>query len=190
MGWKFENFEKNIFWFFNFVDRFYIITYGPDMFIARGPGPGSRSTYFILAPKVETILHKNPLTVYRLKWSPKNCISHIPSITKIGASMRDPNFWKEQFLRQFAWSKWRFWGRFLSLKAGFRVLEARSSTRKFQNFYFSYFEARTCSNQYRIWEWHPLRLKPTQPLLLDRFLERYFQIQSAAGSTRLTRYRV
>jgi len=81
-----------IFCFFNFVDRFYIITYGPDMFIARGPGPGSRSTYFILAPKVETILNKNPLTVYRLKWSPKNGISHIPSKTKIGASMRDPNF--------------------------------------------------------------------------------------------------
>ena len=43
------------FWYFDFVDRFYIITYGPDMFIARGPARGSRSTYFILAPKVEPI---------------------------------------------------------------------------------------------------------------------------------------
>ena len=52
-----------IFWYFDFVDRFYIITYGPDLFIARGPARHSRSTYFILAPKVETILNKNPLVL-------------------------------------------------------------------------------------------------------------------------------
>ena len=44
-----------IFWYFDFVERLYIITYGPDMFIARGPARGSRSTYFILAPKVDPI---------------------------------------------------------------------------------------------------------------------------------------
>ena len=44
-----------IFWYFDFVERLYIITYGPDMFIARGPARGSRSLYFILAPKVDPI---------------------------------------------------------------------------------------------------------------------------------------
>ena len=50
-----------IFWYFDFVDRLYIITYGPDLFIARGPARHSRSTYFILAPKVGVVLSKNPL---------------------------------------------------------------------------------------------------------------------------------
>ena len=44
-----------IFCYFDFVDRFYIITYGPDLYTARGPARGSRSTYFILAPKVVAI---------------------------------------------------------------------------------------------------------------------------------------
>ena len=44
-----------IFWYFDFVDRLYIITYGPDLFIARGSARRSRFTYFILAPKVAAI---------------------------------------------------------------------------------------------------------------------------------------
>ena len=47
--------KKNIFHFSDFIDRFYIITYGPDLIIARGPARRSRSTYFILAPQVDTI---------------------------------------------------------------------------------------------------------------------------------------
>jgi len=53
-----------IFWYFDFVDRFYIITYASDLSAARRPAHGSRSTYFILAPKVEPILSDFPLTVY------------------------------------------------------------------------------------------------------------------------------
>ena len=44
-----------IFWYFDFVDRLYIITYGPALFIARGSGRRSRFTYFILAPKVDLV---------------------------------------------------------------------------------------------------------------------------------------
>jgi len=54
-----------------------------------------------------------------------------------------------------------------------------------ENFDFSYFEARTCPNQYYIWECHASRLKPTHPLFLDRFPERFLQPQSAVGSFRL-----
>ena len=37
-----------IFWFFNFLDRFYTFTRAPDLFTARGSGHRSRSTHFIL----------------------------------------------------------------------------------------------------------------------------------------------
>ena len=47
--------KKNIFHFSDFIDRFYIITYGPDLIIARGPARRSRSTYFILGLQVEAI---------------------------------------------------------------------------------------------------------------------------------------
>ena len=53
-----------IFWYFDFVDRLYIITYGSDLFTARGSARRSRSTYFILAPKVEPILSDFPLTLF------------------------------------------------------------------------------------------------------------------------------
>ena len=39
-----------IFWFFNFLDRFYTLTYASDLFAARGSGHRSRSTHFILPP--------------------------------------------------------------------------------------------------------------------------------------------
>ncbi len=39
-----------IFWFFNFLDRFYTFTCAPDLFTARGSGHRSRSTHFILPP--------------------------------------------------------------------------------------------------------------------------------------------
>ena len=44
-----------IFWFFDFVDRLYIITYGPDMFIARGPARGVHFLHVIWTPKVVAI---------------------------------------------------------------------------------------------------------------------------------------
>ena len=56
-----------IFCYFDFVDRLYINTYGPDLFIARRPGRRVRSTHFILSPKVDVILLRFPLTVYRIK---------------------------------------------------------------------------------------------------------------------------
>ena len=63
--------KKNIFHFSDFIDRFYIITYGPDLLIARTPAHRSRSTHFILSPQVAGILSDNPLTVYRVKYPPK-----------------------------------------------------------------------------------------------------------------------
>ena len=56
-----------IFWFFNFLDRFYTFTCAPDLFTARGSGHRSRSTHFILSPEVELVLSIFPLTVYRIK---------------------------------------------------------------------------------------------------------------------------
>ena len=44
-----------IFHFSDFIDRFYIITYGPDLLIARTPAHRSRSTHFILRPQVGTV---------------------------------------------------------------------------------------------------------------------------------------
>ena len=44
-----------IFWFFDFVDRFYTFTYASDLFAARRTGHRSRSTYFILNPKIELV---------------------------------------------------------------------------------------------------------------------------------------
>ena len=54
-GQKWKILKFFIFHFSNFIDRFYIITYGSDLFIARGPDRRSRSTYFILAPQVAVI---------------------------------------------------------------------------------------------------------------------------------------
>ena len=68
-GQKWKILKIFIFHFSDFIDRFYIITYGPDLIIARGPARRSRSTNFILAPQVAPILSDNPLTVYRLKWA-------------------------------------------------------------------------------------------------------------------------
>jgi len=42
-GEKMKILKIFIFWYFDFVERLYIITYGPDMFIARGP---ARGVYF------------------------------------------------------------------------------------------------------------------------------------------------
>ena len=50
-----------IFWFFDFVDRFYTLTYASDLFAARGSGHRSRSTHFIFAPQVAVILSDFPL---------------------------------------------------------------------------------------------------------------------------------
>ena len=50
-----------IFWFFDFVDRFYTLTYASDLFAARGSGHRSRSTHFILSPQVAVILNDFPL---------------------------------------------------------------------------------------------------------------------------------
>ena len=44
-----------IFWFFDFVDRFYTFTWASDLFAARRPARRSRSTHFILNPKVELV---------------------------------------------------------------------------------------------------------------------------------------
>ena len=44
-----------IFWFFDFVDRFYTFTYASDLFAARRTSHRSRSTHFILNPKVELV---------------------------------------------------------------------------------------------------------------------------------------
>ena len=54
MGVKMENFE-NFFCFFDFLDRFYINTYAPDLSIAARPARGLRSAHFILSPKVDVI---------------------------------------------------------------------------------------------------------------------------------------
>ena len=50
-----------IFWFFDFLDRFYTFTLGLDLFTARGSGHRSRSTHFIFRFKVATILSDFPL---------------------------------------------------------------------------------------------------------------------------------
>ena len=97
-----------IFWFFDFVDRFYTFTYASDLFAARRTGHRSRSTYFILPPKVVAILFIFPLTVYRIKWSPQKWnFNHLPK-SKIGASMRDPNFGSATPGRHLALGKTRF----------------------------------------------------------------------------------
>ena len=97
-----------IFWFFDFVDRFYTFTYASDLFAARRTGHRSRSTYFILPPKVVAILFIFPLTVYRIKWSPQKWnFNHLPK-SKIGASMRDPNFGSATSGRHLALGKTRF----------------------------------------------------------------------------------
>ena len=102
--------KKIIFWFFNFLDRFYTFTRAPDLFTARGSGHRSRSTHFILWPKVAAILSDFPLTANRLKWPQEWWNFSTRSKTKIGASMRDPNFQKVQYPRQLALCKWRcFW---------------------------------------------------------------------------------
>ena len=51
-----------IFWFFDFLDRFYTFTCAPDLFTARGSGHRSRSTHFVFRFKVATILSDFPLT--------------------------------------------------------------------------------------------------------------------------------
>ena len=70
-GQKWKILKFCIFHFSDFIDRFYIITYGPDLLIARGTAHRSRSTRFILSPQVAGILSDNPLTVYRVKYPPK-----------------------------------------------------------------------------------------------------------------------
>ena len=106
-GQKFKNFKFFIFHFSDFIDRFYIITYGPDLIIARGPARRSRSTYFILAPQVAYILSDNPLTVYRLKCTQDLWVfKYYPKI-KIRASMRDPNFRSATSPRHLGWATWR-----------------------------------------------------------------------------------
>ena len=54
-GEKLKILKIFIFWFFDFVDRFYIITYASDLSAARRPAHGSRSTHFIIAPKLDPI---------------------------------------------------------------------------------------------------------------------------------------
>ena len=44
-----------IFWFFDFVDRFYTFTWASDLFAARRPARRVRSTHFIWSPKVAVI---------------------------------------------------------------------------------------------------------------------------------------
>ena len=56
-----------IFWFFDFLDRFYTFIYASDLFTARGSGHRSRSTHFILPPKVVLVLFDKPLTEKCLK---------------------------------------------------------------------------------------------------------------------------
>ena len=43
-GENFKILKIFIFWYFDFIDRFYIITYGSDLFIARRPARRVRST--------------------------------------------------------------------------------------------------------------------------------------------------
>ena len=66
-----KNLKFFIFYFFDFVDRLYIITYGPDLLIARGPARRVRFANLILNLQVELVLSDFPLTVYRLKPAPK-----------------------------------------------------------------------------------------------------------------------
>jgi len=54
-GQKWKTLKFFIFHFSDFIDRFYIITYGPDLLIARSPAHRSRSTHFILSPQVEIV---------------------------------------------------------------------------------------------------------------------------------------
>ena len=98
-----------IFWFFNFLDRFYTFTRAPYLFTARGSGHRSRSTHFILWPKVAAILSDFPLTANRLKWPQEWWNFSTRSKTKIGASMRDPNFQKVQYPRHLALAKTLFY---------------------------------------------------------------------------------
>ena len=97
-----------IFWVFNFLDRFYTFTRAPDLFTARGSGHRSRSTHFILWPKVAGILSDFPLTANRLKCPQEWWDFSTRSKTKIGASMRDPNFWSATPGRSLALGKTRF----------------------------------------------------------------------------------
>ena len=60
-GENLKNLKFFIFWFFDFVDRFYTLTYASDLFTARGSGHRSRSTHFILPPKVVLVLSIFPL---------------------------------------------------------------------------------------------------------------------------------
>ena len=106
-----------IFWFFDFVDRFYTLTYASDLFAARGSGHRSRSTHFILWPKVAGILSDFPLTAYGLKCPQEWWNFSTRSKTVIGASMRDPNFWSATLGRHLALCKWRcFWSDFWSFE--------------------------------------------------------------------------
>ena len=75
-GQKWKILKFCIFHFSDFIDRFYIITYGPDLLIARGTAHRSRSTRFILSPQVAGILSDNPLARFRTK------ISAAPKIFK------------------------------------------------------------------------------------------------------------
>ena len=58
-----------IFWFFDFLDRFYTFTLGLDLFTARGSGHRSRSTHFIFRFKVATILSDFPLPLQRQRFN-------------------------------------------------------------------------------------------------------------------------
>ena len=63
-GQKLKILKFFIFHFSDFIDRFYIITYGPDLLIARSPAHRSRSTHFILSPRVAVVLNDFPLSRY------------------------------------------------------------------------------------------------------------------------------
>ena len=124
MKWRFQRVKRGekskilnflIFWFFNFFDRLYSFTWGPDLYTARGLGHGSCSTYFKKSSQVAAILIDLPLTGYRVKWPPTWWKFTLTSKTKIRPSMRDPNFRKGRLRRNLALGKTRFWNRSFSI---------------------------------------------------------------------------
>ena len=142
-GQKWKILKFCIFHFSDFIDRFYIITYGPDLLIARSPAHRSRSTHFILSPQVAVVLNDFPLTGYRVKPPPELWVcTYYPKI-KIRASMRDPNFGAGQSPRQFALGKWRvgghFWGQLRS-KLHSKTAKWGENLKILKNFIFCFFD--------------------------------------------------
>ena len=142
-GQKWKILKFCIFHFSDFIDRFYIITYGPDLLIARSPAHRSRSTHFILSPQVAVVLNDFPLTGYRVKPPPELWVcTYYPKI-KIRASMRDPNFGAGQYPRQFVLAKWRvggsFWGQLRS-KMRSKTAKWGENLKILKNFIFCFFD--------------------------------------------------